>query len=98
MWLSLAVAQPLLGVPLLLVTRQSGRSGLMGGALVLSILMVLGGRWVAIGWLGVAASALLLVGDFGTGARSSRLLAVALALGYGAQIAWLGWIALLRLG
>ncbi len=52
-WMTLAIAQPLLGIPLLLGTRQTGRSGLMGGALVLSILMLVDGAWTATGWLGV---------------------------------------------
>jgi hypothetical protein len=38
-WMTLAIAQPLLGIPLLLTTHLSGRSGLMGGALVLSVLV-----------------------------------------------------------
>ena len=64
-WTVLAIAQPLLGIALLLVTRLWGRSGLMGGALVLSILILVDGTWTAVGWLGVTASLLLLVGDFG---------------------------------
>jgi hypothetical protein len=96
-WMTLAIAQPLLGIPLLLATRQSGRSGLLGGALVLSILMLVDGTWTATGWLGVTASLLLLVGDFGTTGRPSRLLAVLLAVGYGALVAWFGWVAVLLL-
>lgn len=48
-WMTLAIAQPLLGIPLLLGTRLLGRSGLMGGALVLSILMLVDGTWTATG-------------------------------------------------
>ncbi|HEX6234445.1 MAG TPA: hypothetical protein VFZ63_15060 [Jiangellaceae bacterium] len=96
-WMTLAIAQPLLGIPLLLATRLFGRSGLMGGALVLSILVLVDGTWTATGWLGVTASLLLLVGDFGTTGRPSRLLAVLLAVGYGALVAWFGWIAVLLL-
>jgi hypothetical protein len=96
-WMILAIAQPLLGIALLLVTRLWGRSGLMGGALVLSILIVVDGTWTAVGWLGVIASLLLLVGDFGTTGRPSRLLAALLAVGYGALVAWFGWVALLLL-
>jgi hypothetical protein len=96
-WMTLAVAQPLLGIPVLLGTRLFGRSGLMGGALVLSILMLAGDTWTATGWLGVAASLLLLVGDFGTTGRPSRLLAALLAFGYCALVAWFGWAAVLLL-
>lgn len=51
-WMTLAIAQPLLGIAVLLITHLWGRSGLMGGALVLSILMLVDGPWTAAGWLG----------------------------------------------
>jgi hypothetical protein len=96
-WMVLAMAQPLLGIPLLLGTRLLGRSGLMGGALVLSLLMIVDGIETVAGWLGVTASALLLVGDFGTTGRPSRLLAVLLAVGYGTLVVWFGWLSMLLL-
>ena len=96
-WMTLAVAQPLLGIPVLMATRLSGRSGLMGGALVLSILMLVDGRWPVVAWLGVLASVLLLVGDFGTTARPSRLLAVVLAAGYAVLVVWFACLAWLLL-
>lgn len=92
-WMILAIAQPLLGIALLIATRLLGRSGLMGGALVLSILILVDGTWIAVGWLGVTASLLLLVGDFGTTGRPSRLLAALLAAGYGALVVWFGGVA-----
>lgn len=92
-WMVFAVAQPLLGIAILLATRLAGRSGLMGGALVLSILMVAEDTWTGTGWLGVTASALLLVGDFATTGRPRRPLAPVLAVGYGALIGWFGWVA-----
>jgi hypothetical protein len=87
-WLALAIAQPLVGVVLLLVTRHVGRSGLLGGALVVAVLMVVEDVWRVAGWLGIAGSLLLLVGDFGTGTRTDRLLAWAVAGGYGALFVW----------
>jgi len=73
-------------------TRLAGRSGLMGGALVLSILTLVDGMWTATGWLGLTASLLLLVGDFGTTRRTTQLLAALKAVGYGALVAWFGWV------
>ena len=97
-WMALAIAQPLLGVPLLLATHTAGRSGVMGGALVLSILMVADGTWTVTAWLGASASVLLLVGDFGTTPRrTSRLLAALLAIGYCALAAWFCWLPVLLL-
>jgi len=96
-WMTLAIAQPLLGIAILLATRLWGRSGLMGGALVLSILMLVESTWTLAGWLGVTASLLLLVGDFATTGRALRPLAAVLAVGYGALIGWFGWVAVLLL-
>ena len=96
-WMTLAIAQPVLGIPLLVVTKLSGRSGLMGGALVLSSLMVVDGTRPAVAWLGVVGSLLLLAGDFGTTARPSRPLAGALALGYVALVVWISLLAVLLL-
>lgn len=96
-WMVLALGQPLVGIPLLMLTRQVGRSGLMGGGLVLALLMVVDGEWAGAGWLGVAATLLLLVGDFGTTGRPSRVLAGVVAVGYAALVAWFVWIAVLLL-
>lgn len=93
----LAIAQPLLGIPLLAATKLVGRSGLLGGALVLSILMLLDGRWSAPAWVGIAGSVLLLVGDFGTRPRPSPLLAGVLAVGYATLIVWFSLLAVLLL-
>ena len=95
--MTLAVAQPLLGVAILLSTRLSGRSGLMGGALVLSILMAVDSPWAAAGWLGATASALLLAGDFGTTGSRRRSLAWVIAVGYGGLVVWFSWVSALLL-
>ena len=95
LWLALAVAQPLAGIPLLFVTKRVGRSGLMGGALVLSVLLLVEGVWVAAGWLGAVASALLLVGDLGTTGRANRLLVWTITTGYAALFVWFWVLALL---
>jgi hypothetical protein len=97
-WLALAVGQPLLGILVLVVTRLWGRSGLMGGAVVLSVLMLIVGVWTAAGWWGLAANLLLLVGDFSTTGRRSRLLTALLTVGYAGLVGWLGWVAVLLLG
>jgi hypothetical protein len=96
-WMILAIAQPLLGIAILLATRLLGRSGLMGGALVLSILMVVDSAWAAAGWLGATASTLLLAGDFATTGSPRRPLAGVLAVGYAGLVVWFGWVAALLL-
>lgn len=96
-WMTIAIAQPALGIPLLAATRMLGRSGLMGGGLVLAILMVVDDVWVAAGWWGLATNVVLLVGDFGTTGRRSRVLAAAVATGYAALVVWFGWLGVLLL-
>lgn len=89
------MAQPLLGIPLLVATRLSGRSGLMGWCCPSSC------SWTAQrpGSRGgcVAATVLLLVGDFGTRDRPSPPLAGVLAAGYAALVAWFCLLATLLL-
>lgn len=97
-WMVLAIGQPLAGIAVLVATRLAGRSGLMGGALVLSLLMVADDGGTAAGWLGIGAAGLLLVGDVATTDRPRRRLAPVLAAGCGALIVWFGWVAGLLLG
>jgi hypothetical protein len=97
-WMILAIAQPLLGIPLLLVTRMWGRSGLMGGALVLSLLMIADSTWTTVGWLGAASALVLLIADFGTAGRASRLMTVLVTTGYGTLTVWSACVALTLLG
>lgn len=92
-WMSLAVLQPFAGIAVLLATRSAGRSGLMGGGLVLSILMTSSPQRRRLGIAGVAINALLLVGDFGTTGPRSALMAAVIGAGYLMLISWLLWIA-----
>lgn len=91
--MALAVLLPVAGIVVLLVSRLAGRSGLMGGALVLSALLI-GARWYRLlGIVGVVANGLLLVGDFGTTGRASVAMAAVVGVGYLLLVAWLAWIA-----
>jgi hypothetical protein len=96
-WMVLAVAQPLLATAVLLVTRLAGRTGLLGGALVLSVLMVVDGEWTTAGWWGIAAAGLLLLGDLTTTGPPRRALVPVVAVGYAALTAWFGVLAVLLL-
>ena len=96
-WMALAVAQPVLGIAILMATRLAGRSGLMGGALVLSVLMLVDDPTAGAGWLGAVAAVLLLVGDLATTERPRRRLAPVIAAGYAALVGWFGWVAVLLL-
>ena len=92
-WMVLAIAFPLAGIPVLLATHLSGRTSLMAGGLVLSVLMIVGGAWTGAGWLGVFANGVLFIGDLVTTGRRSRPVAIAAAVGYLALVAWFLWIA-----
>lgn len=97
-WMMLAIAQPLLAIAVLLVTRLAGRSGLLGGGLVLSVLLALDDDGAIVGWLGVVAHLLLLVGDLGTSGAPRRVLAPVIVAGYAGLTVWFGWLAVLLLG
>jgi hypothetical protein len=96
-WMALAVAQPVLGIAILVATRLAGRSGLMGGALLLSVLMLVDDPTAGAGWLGAVGAGLLLVGDLATTERPNRRLAAVIAAGYAGLTVWFGWLAVLLL-
>lgn len=92
-WISIAVAQPFLGIVLLAATHLLGRSAVMGGSLVAAFLMLRTPDYKFTGWLGIAASSLLLVGDFGTTGSKVPFLAGCVGIGYLLLVAWFAWIA-----
>jgi hypothetical protein len=92
-WMGLAILLPLAGIGVLLATGLWGRSGLMGGGLVLSVLMIGAPALRAAGFLGIAANLLLLVGDFATAGQPAPLVATLVAAGYVSLLAWLVWMA-----
>lgn len=97
-WMGLAVALPIAGIGVLIATGLAGRSGLMGGGLVLSALMLGDRRWRPVGVVGLAANALLLVGDFATVGRFSTLVTAVVGAGYVLIVAWFIWIGNRQLG
>ncbi len=92
-WMGVAIALPLAGIAVLLATGLWGRSGLMGGGLVLSLLMLGDRAFRPLGFLGIAANSLLLVGDFATGGSSVPVIAALVAVGYLLLLVWFVWIA-----
>lgn len=92
-WMALAILLPFAGIAVLLATGLWGRSGLMGGGLVLSALMISSPRHRWLGIAGAAVNALLLVGDFGTTGPESGLMSVVVGAGYLLLIGWFLWIA-----
>ena len=90
-----AAIQPFLGIVLFLATRTAGRSGVMGAALVISVVMLrsnIVNRVIAS--MGILASALLLVGDFTAGAiPPTAIIAILFGIGYVLFITWLFLIA-----
>ncbi len=96
-----ALVMPFLGIVLLFVTQQQGRSAVMGSGIVISLVMWWShafDRPTAV--VGILASALLLIGDVGTTAPGSSVLSVLIGIGYALMIAWLFLVGrrLLRLG
>jgi hypothetical protein len=91
-WMGLAILLPLAGIAVLVATGLQGRSGLMGGGIVLSILLVGSRTFRPAGYVGGAANLLLLVGDFSTSGARSALVASMVAFGYVLIVIWFGWI------
>jgi len=93
-WLGLAIGLPVAGIGVLFATGLWGRSGLMGGGLVLSILMLGARELRPLGYVGIVANSLLLVGDFATAGTRSLLVAALVAVGYLALIVWFVWMSI----
>jgi hypothetical protein len=66
----LAILLPFAGIVVLLATTLAGRSGLVGGGIVLSLLMLGSRTHRPLGILGLVANLFLLVGDFATAGSS----------------------------
>jgi hypothetical protein len=89
-WSFVALVMPILGIIVFTATKLAGRSGVMTAVLVISLVMLKSnnfGRLTAI--LGILASLLLLVGDFGTTANShSTIVAILVGIGYVFLMTW----------
>lgn len=88
-WSMVALVQPFLGILLFILTKNAGRSGLMGAVLVISIVMLrsklFDKRYASIG---ILSGIMLLAGDFGVSAAPSPILAVLTGLGTMLLITW----------
>jgi hypothetical protein len=96
-WATIAIALPILGIPIFLATATAGRSAVLLAGLISSILALRSrfGSPVS-AYAGILGAAFLLfLGDFGTAAFApSLLVAIFIAVGY---ILWTIWILLLSL-
>jgi hypothetical protein len=90
--MGLASLLPLAGIAVLFATNLQGRSGLMGGGLVFSVLLLGDRTFRPLGYLGVT-NLLLLAGDFATSGAGSTLVAGLIAVGYVMLVVWFAWIA-----
>jgi hypothetical protein len=89
-WSVVAAIQPLLGMALFLATENAGRSALMGSVLVASFVMLRAGLVrIAVPYMGIAGSVLLLAGDFTAGVLPpSTLIASLFGAGNALLTAW----------
>jgi hypothetical protein len=87
-WNAIAIALPIAGIFLFIITGLAGRSGLMGAGITLSFLMI-GIRGLRhISSLGFIAHCLLLIGDIATGVMYGTAVAAIMAAGYVLLIVW----------
>lgn len=94
-WSVIATALPFLGIIIFLITHTAGRSGLLIGALIFSVVMLASNVFSKVSaYLGIVASTLLFfAGDIGTTIfPSSITIAVLIGIGY---VLWIVWFALI---
>jgi hypothetical protein len=92
-WMAVSTLLPVAGIGVLVATGLWGRSGLMGGGLVLSALMLGNRKLRPAAYTGFAANALLLVGDFATTGLRSTPVTLVVGIGYTLLVVWFAWIA-----
>lgn len=88
-WLSLAIALPIAGIVVLVVTGEAGRSGLMGAGIIVAALMLTSRAFRGLGYLGLLANLSLLFCDFSTSGRTIPLVAAFVVVGYLLLVTWL---------
>jgi hypothetical protein len=87
-WAAVAVAVPLLGILVLLLTELAGRSSVMLSGIIIAVLMLTGRAAVFLGILGILANVLLLVADFATSDSRVAAVAAVVGVGYILLVAW----------
>ena len=88
-WSIVAAVQPFLGIVLFIATQTTGRSSVMGAALVISVVMLRSTIFnKATAYLGIIASVLLLLGDFSAGIPPSVIVASLFGIAYVLIITW----------
>lgn len=94
-WSLVALSLPFLGIPIFLITSTAGRSTLLIGGLIFSIIMLRSSIFSKLSaYVGIVASALLFfAGDIATAIfSSSHIIAIFIGVGY---VLWLAWFLLI---
>lgn len=94
-WSIVATSLPFLGIIVFLITNTAGRSGLLIGGLIFSVVMLRSDIFSKVSaYLGILASALLFfAGDIGTAIFSSSIvIAILIGIGY---VFWMIWFFLI---
>jgi hypothetical protein len=85
----IAAAQPFLGIVLFIVTKNAGRSSVMGAVVVISLVMLQNNIFNKVtAYMGILAGVLLLVGDFSAGILHSDIITIFFSIGYALMITW----------
>jgi len=94
-WSIIALVQPFLGMILFIATKNAGRSGVMGAALVISGVMLRSNIFNRVtAYIGILASVLLLAGDFSAGIiPPSAIIGTLVGIGYLLLITWMFLVA-----
>jgi hypothetical protein len=88
-WSITALALPFLGIVLFIATNSAGRSAVMGAGLIISVVMLRNNIFNrATAYMGILASALLLVGDFSAGVLHSNIITTLCGIGYVLLMTW----------
>lgn len=100
-WTIIALAQPFIGMLLFIITKMTGRLGIMAAMIIISFMMLRSDRFRKItAVIGILAGLLLILGDAFTQVTFSLTNSILISIGYTLMVAWFFAIILrlLRLG
>lgn len=88
-WTIIALAQPFIGMILFIITKMSGRLGIMSAMLIISLMMLKSDEFRKItAVMGILASILLIVGDAFTQVTLSLMNSILISIGYVLMMTW----------
>ena len=88
-WAVVAMSLPFIGLGLFIITKDTGRSGIIAAGLIIAVIMLRSDIFSkSTAYTGILANVFLLVGDGGTAFSYSNIFAIIMSMGYVLFMIW----------